>query len=162
MERQESRCVFKAIYECVLAQKFWENYFSGSQRECRDCPVSGIILRTAGKNVAFKGVNSPSNESASSLTITKPRLGFWQIWNMSFGFLGIQVGFALQNSNVSRIFQTLGAKEDELPILWLAAPVTGLLVQPVIGHLSDRTWGKTWTSPTIFFDWGDFGIDWPS
>ena len=61
---------------------------------------------------------------------------------MSFGFLGIQVGFALQNSNVSRIFQTLGAKEDDLPILWLAAPVTGLLVQPIIGHCSDRTWGR--------------------
>ncbi len=61
---------------------------------------------------------------------------------MSFGFMGIQVGFALQNSNVSRIFQTLGANEDQLPILWLAAPVTGLLIQPIIGHLSDRTWGR--------------------
>lgn len=72
----------------------------------------------------------------------KPHLGFWQIWNMSFGFLGIQFGFALQNANVSRIFQTLGASIDELPILWVAAPVTGLLVQPLIGHLSDRTWGR--------------------
>lgn len=70
----------------------------------------------------------------------KPALSFWQIWNMSFGFLGIQFGFALQNSNVSRIFQTLGAKMDDLPILWIAAPLTGLLVQPVIGYLSDRTW----------------------
>lgn len=73
---------------------------------------------------------------------TKPALGFWQIWNMCFGFLGIQFGFALQNANVSRIFQTLGAAIDELPILWIAAPVTGLLVQPVIGYLSDRTWGR--------------------
>lgn len=70
----------------------------------------------------------------------KTALSFWQIWNMSFGFLGIQFGFALQNSNVSRIFQTLGAKMDDLPILWIAAPLTGLLVQPIIGYLSDRTW----------------------
>ena len=72
----------------------------------------------------------------------KPRLGFWDVWNMSFGFLGIQFGFALQNANVSRIFETLGASKDELPILWLAAPVTGLLVQPIVGYFSDRTWNK--------------------
>jgi maltose/moltooligosaccharide transporter len=72
----------------------------------------------------------------------KPTLGFWQVWNMCFGFLGIQFGFALQNANVSRIFQSLGASIDELPILWLAAPVTGLIVQPIIGHMSDRTWGR--------------------
>lgn len=72
----------------------------------------------------------------------KPTLHFWQIWNMCFGFLGIQFGFALQNANVSRIFQSLGASIDDLPILWLAAPVTGLIVQPIIGHLSDRTWGR--------------------
>ena len=72
----------------------------------------------------------------------KPELSFWQIWNMCFGFLGIQFGFALQNANVSRIFQSLGASVDDLPVLWLAAPVTGLLVQPVIGYMSDRTWGR--------------------
>ena len=72
----------------------------------------------------------------------KPRLSFWQIWNMSFGFLGIQFGFALQNGNVSRIFQTLGAEIDRIPILWIAAPVTGLIVQPIIGHMSDRTWTR--------------------
>jgi maltose/moltooligosaccharide transporter len=72
----------------------------------------------------------------------KPRLSFWQIWNMSFGFLGIQFGFALQNANVSRIFQTLGADVDAIPILWVAAPVTGLIIQPIIGHMSDKTWGK--------------------
>jgi len=71
---------------------------------------------------------------------TKPKLGPLQIWNMCFGFLGIQIGFDLQNGNVSRIFQTLGAEIDALPILWIAAPLTGLLVQPVIGFLSDRTW----------------------
>lgn len=72
----------------------------------------------------------------------KPQLKFWQIWNMSFGFLGIQFGFALQNSNVSRIFQTLGAEIDDIAILWIAAPVTGLLVQPIVGYLSDNTWNK--------------------
>lgn len=65
-----------------------------------------------------------------------------QIWNMSFGFLGIQIGFDLQNGNVSRIFQTLGAEVNELAILWIAAPMTGLIVQPIIGHLSDNTWGR--------------------
>ena len=61
---------------------------------------------------------------------------------MSFGFLGIQFGFALQNANVSRIFETLGAKIDEIPILWIAAPVTGLIIQPIIGHMSDKTWTR--------------------
>lgn len=74
--------------------------------------------------------------------MAKARLNFWQIWNMSFGFLGIQFGFALQNANVSRIFETLGASIDEIPILWIAAPTTGLIIQPIIGYLSDRTWGK--------------------
>lgn len=72
----------------------------------------------------------------------KPNLSFWQIWNMSFGFFGIQFGFGLQNANVSRIFQTLGADIESIPILWIAAPVTGLIVQPIIGHLSDNTWGR--------------------
>ncbi len=70
----------------------------------------------------------------------KPTLSFWQIWNMCFGFLGIQFGFALQGGFMSRIFQTLGAEKDSLPLLWIAAPLTGLLVQPIIGYLSDRTW----------------------
>jgi maltose/moltooligosaccharide transporter len=75
-------------------------------------------------------------------TAAKPQLSFWQIWNMCFGFLGIQFGFALQNANVSRIFQTLGASMDDIPILWIAAPLTGLLVQPIIGYMSDRTWTR--------------------
>ncbi|MAZ26456.1 MAG: MFS transporter [Cytophagaceae bacterium] len=70
---------------------------------------------------------------------------------MSFGFLGIQFGFALQNANVSRIFETLGASQDELPILWLAAPVTGLAIQPIIGYYSDRTWHKKWGRRRPFF-----------
>ncbi|MBU0473626.1 MAG: MFS transporter [Bacteroidetes bacterium] len=72
----------------------------------------------------------------------KPKLSVWQIWNMSFGFLGIQFGFALQNANVSRIFETLGASIDEIPILWIAAPVTGLIMQPIIGYMSDKTWNR--------------------
>jgi maltose/moltooligosaccharide transporter len=72
----------------------------------------------------------------------KPRLTFWEIWNMSFGFLGIQIGFALQNANVSRIFETLGASVEDIPILWIAAPVTGLVVQPIVGYFSDRTWNR--------------------
>lgn len=72
----------------------------------------------------------------------KPHLSFWQIWNMSFGFLGIQFGWGLQMANMSAIYQMLGAKESELPLLWLAAPVTGLVVQPIIGYMSDRTWNR--------------------
>ena len=73
---------------------------------------------------------------------SKPQLSFWQIWNMCFGFLGIQFGFALQNANASRIFQTLGADMDDVAGLWIAAPLTGLLVQPIVGYLSDRTWNR--------------------
>ena len=72
--------------------------------------------------------------------MNKQKLSFWQIWNMSFGFLGIQFGFALQGGFMSRIFQTLGASSDEIPMLWIAAPLTGLIVQPIIGYLSDNTW----------------------
>ena len=70
----------------------------------------------------------------------KPRQSLAGLWNISFGFFGIQIGFALQNANMSRIFQSLGSSLDDLPALWVAAPLTGLLVQPIIGHLSDRTW----------------------
>ena len=72
----------------------------------------------------------------------KPRQNFAGLWNISFGFFGIQIGFALQNANMSRVFQTLGSSIDDLPALWVAAPLTGLLVQPIIGHLSDRTWNR--------------------
>jgi maltose/moltooligosaccharide transporter len=84
------------------------------------------------------------NQAASTGTVEgagrKPAMNPLQILNMSFGFLGIQIGFELQNGNVSRIFQTLGAQVDQLAILWIAAPMTGLIVQPIIGHLSDNTW----------------------
>ena len=69
----------------------------------------------------------------------KPNLSFWQIWNMCFGFLGIQFAFALQNANVSRIFQTLGASVGDIPMLWIAAPLTGLIVQPLIGWTAAGT-----------------------
>lgn len=72
--------------------------------------------------------------------VEKPRQSAAALWNISFGFLGIQVGFALQTANMSRIFQSLGSSLDDLPALWIAAPLTGLLVQPIVGHLSDRTW----------------------
>ena len=72
--------------------------------------------------------------------MNKPRLSFWQISNMSFGFLGIQFGWGLQLANMSAIYSYLGAKESDIPLLWLAGPVTGLIVQPIIGAMSDRTW----------------------
>jgi len=81
----------------------------------------------------------------------KKKLNFWQIWNMSFGFLGIQFGFALQGGFMSRIFQTLGADKDAIPLLWIAAPLTGLLVQPIIGYMSDRTWSKKWGRRRPYF-----------
>ncbi|TDB67072.1 MFS transporter [Arundinibacter roseus] len=82
------------------------------------------------------------SSATPAATRQKPKLHFWDIWNMSFGFLGIQFGFALQNANVSRIFETLGANVDDIPILWVAAPLTGLIIQPIIGYFSDRTWTK--------------------
>jgi len=72
----------------------------------------------------------------------RPKLTFWQIFNMSFDFLGIQFGFALQNGNASRILQTFGADVEHLSLFWLAAPITGIIVQPIIGYYSDRTWGR--------------------
>ena len=89
--------------------------------------------------------------SSHSSTVPTKNLSFWEIWNMSFGFFGIQFGFELQNSNVSRIFETLGANKDEIPILWIAAPLTGLVVQPIIGYLSDRTWHPYWGRRRPFF-----------
>lgn len=84
---------------------------------------------------------------------TKPQLNFWQIWNMCFGFLGIQFGFALQNANVARIFETLGADYSNMAILFVAAPITGLIVQPIIGYLSDNTWNKLGRRRPYFL-WG--------
>tara|TARA_R110001632_G_scaffold2297_14_gene10118 strand:- start:1686 stop:3062 length:1377 start_codon:yes stop_codon:yes gene_type:complete len=83
--------------------------------------------------------------------MNKRKLSFLEIWNMSFGFLGIQFGFALQGGFMSRIFQTLGAEIDDIPILWIAAPLTGLLVQPIIGYMSDRTWSPRWGRRRPYF-----------
>lgn len=88
------------------------------------------------------------------MTSEKKKLSFWQIWNMSFGFLGIQFGFALQGGFMSRIFQTLGADKDAIPLLWIAAPLTGLLVQPIVGYLSDRTWHPRFGRRKPFFFFG--------
>jgi maltose/moltooligosaccharide transporter len=79
---------------------------------------------------------------ATRSVLQKPRMSFWQIFNMSFGFLGIQFGFALQTGNASRILQTFGADVEHLSWFWLAAPITGMIVQPIIGHYSDRTWTR--------------------
>jgi maltose/moltooligosaccharide transporter len=76
------------------------------------------------------------------VSMERPRLRFWQMFNMSFGFLGIQFGWGLQLANMSAVYERLGARSDQVPLLWLAAPLTGLLVQPIVGALSDRTWGR--------------------
>jgi maltose/moltooligosaccharide transporter len=80
--------------------------------------------------------------NGSARGVHRSPLSFWKIWNMSFGFLGIQFGWALQMANVSAIYEYLGADAHQIPILWLAAPLTGLVVQPIIGHLSDHTWNR--------------------
>jgi maltose/moltooligosaccharide transporter len=83
--------------------------------------------------------------------VSKPRVHFWQIWNMCFGFFGIQFGWSLQMNNMSAIYEYLGATAEQIPGLWLAAPMTGLLVQPIVGYLSDRTWHPTWGRRRPFF-----------
>ncbi len=85
------------------------------------------------------------------MTFKKPRLSFWQIWNMNFGFFGIQFSFGLQQSNMSAIYKYLGASEHEIPMLWLAGPVTGLIVQPIIGAISDGTWSPKFGRRKPFF-----------
>jgi maltose/moltooligosaccharide transporter len=80
--------------------------------------------------------------STSSTATRRPALSFWQIWNMSFGFFGIQFGWGLQMANMSAIYQYLGAEESQIAWLWIAAPLTGLIVQPIVGYFSDRTWGR--------------------
>ncbi|MFZ1369703.1 MAG: MFS transporter, partial [Ferruginibacter sp.] len=99
-------------------------------------------------------VTEPVVNGTHPVVENKPRLSIKQILNMSVGFFGIQFGFALQNSNVSRIFETLGAEIDKIGFLWIAAPVTGLLVQPIIGYLSDRTWHPRWGRRRPFFFFG--------
>ncbi|MBV8113980.1 MAG: MFS transporter, partial [Silvibacterium sp.] len=85
---------------------------------------------------------SPEVQTRRTKHFRKPTRSFWQIWNMSFGFFGIQFGWGLQMANMSAIYEYLGARADQIPILWLAAPLTGMIIQPIIGHASDRTWGR--------------------
>ena len=82
---------------------------------------------------------------------SKPKLNFWQIWNMCFGFFGIQFGWTLQMNNMSAIYEYLGATPEQIPGLWLAAPMTGLIVQPIVGYLSDRTWHPRWGRRRPYF-----------
>lgn len=95
------------------------------------------------------GGSAPS--TSANYRDRKPLLSTTQIINMSVGFLGIQFAFGLQNANMSRIFQTLGAKIDDIPILWIAAPLTGLIIQPIIGHISDKTWSPRFGRRRPFF-----------
>src|ERR1700758_4818520 len=94
--------------------------------------------------LCFRAMSTSQADPVGAKTVTylrKPEKSFWQIWNMSFGFLGIQFGWGLQMANMSAIYEYLGARADQIPILWLGAPLTGMLIQPIIGHASDRTWG---------------------
>ena len=88
------------------------------------------------------GTTMTAEEPTKKGVLAKPRLSFWEIWNMSFGFLGIQCGFALQNANASRILAIFGADVHHLSWFWLVAPITGMIVQPLIGHASDNTWTR--------------------
>lgn len=85
---------------------------------------------------------APVSNTSSGSSSSKPKLHFWQIWNISFGFLGVQIGYSLQNANTSRILSAIGADPHHLSLFWLAAPVAGLIVQPIVGLSSDKTWTK--------------------
>lgn len=85
---------------------------------------------------------APASSTGSKSSSLKPKLSFWQIWNISFGFLGVQIGYSLQNANTSRILSAIGADPHHLSLFWLAAPVAGLIVQPIVGLSSDKTWTK--------------------
>lgn len=87
-------------------------------------------------------VTAPTGSTGAREKLQKPMMGLLSIITMAVGFFGLQIGFALQNGNASRIFQSLGADVDNLPVLWLAAPLTGLVIQPIVGYFSDRTWGR--------------------
>ena len=81
----------------------------------------------------------------------KPDLSFWKLWNLSFGFFGVQIAYALQSANISRIFRTLGADPHSLSFFWILPPLMGILVQPIVGTLSDKTWTRLlWSSRTLF------------
>src|SRR5882672_3722255 len=100
------------------------------------------VCAAVGSQCCVGGHQSLFEIDDGSDEMQKPRLSFWQIWNMSFGFMGIQFGWGLQLANMSGIYTYLGASPDAVPLLWLAGPMTGLLVQPIVGSMSDRTWNR--------------------
>src|SRR6185295_18670043 len=106
---------------------------------CASCCLRALRASSQSKRDSTR---RPEGTRKEQPVMSKPRLSFWQIWNMSFGFLGIQFGWGLQLANMSGIYTYLGAEPDKIPYLWLAGPVTGLLVQPIIGSMSDRTWNR--------------------
>ncbi|WP_315814353.1 hypothetical protein [Paraflavitalea speifideaquila] len=91
----------------------------------------------------------------------RPRVNFWAIWNMCFGFFGIQFGWTLQMNNMSAIYEYLGAKPEQIPGLWLAAPMTGLIIQPIIGYLSDRTWHPVGADAVLISWWAPSSVPSP-
>jgi maltose/moltooligosaccharide transporter len=110
-----------------------------------------VVCATAWRHGLRQDCRADKRRPGREHLTEKPVQGFAGLWNISFGFLGIQIGFALQNANMSRIFQTLGGSLDDLSYLWVAAPLTGLLVQPIIGHYSDRTWSRFGRRRPYFF-----------
>src|SRR5262245_4224498 len=103
--------------------------------------ISAWQSRDEGRAKVPHAAQAPQVIPPKRLSMTRPRLSPSQMVNMSFGFLGIQFGWGLQLANMSAVYERLGARPDQVPLLWLAAPVTGLIVQPIVGALSDRTWG---------------------
>src|SRR5258705_4148865 len=101
-----------------------------------------MIESPSRKVIDLRHIRRQSRKDWRIRQMNKPRLSFWQIFNMSFGFMGIQFGWGLQLANMSGIYTYLGASPDAVPLLWLAGPMTGLLVQPIIGSMSDRTWNR--------------------
>lgn len=125
------------FFFCLLHRAFSFFYiFAASRRKTFSGPIYLLTNKT------FNHYMAGSSYTSSSATTPKPLLSVRDIWNMSFGFLGIQAGFALQNSNASGILQRYGAHVEELPNFWLVAPIVGMIVQPIIGYYSDRTWVK--------------------
>src|SRR5439155_1600184 len=123
-----------------------------AERQLAHEPPARLDLPTPGRrdDAAAPGPRSgrrasdqnPTGPVIPTLKMERPTLRFWQMFNMSFGFLGIQFGWGLQLANMSAVYERLGARSDQVPLLWLAAPLTGLVVQPIVGALSDRTWGR--------------------
>src|SRR5690349_3682450 len=123
----------------MIAKSRWSRWFAA--RSPRFVTSAKYVPRNS-PSKCTRATLYPLHCNAARAHMIKPRLTFWQIWNMSFGFLGIQFGWGLQMANMSAIYEYLGANADQIPMLWLAAPLTGLIVQPIIGHSSDRTWGR--------------------